>query len=147
ETEMCPFGAPKFYGTIDFTAPERLSKSNRTRKLGLAKQEDMYALGSLLYELITLNTIPWAREIKPKISKKMIEKERGMQQNAITELNKSASLAASSATKTFLSLVARLLGHDPQHRPNINTFLSEIAKVKSQLRACHEYVFIADQRI
>jgi len=127
----------KGYGTLRYTSVDALENPRLKDDVrALAKAEDMYALGSLIYELYFQKPTPWGSEVYKAL--KATENRERHRKKAIRLQRETAHELADLSNRTngdieteFIWIISRLLEPNPQSRMKIGEFTNALKKVNA----------------
>ncbi len=133
----------KGYGTLRYTAPDLLENPGmKGDPLFLAKAEDMYAIGEMIYEVFFQDATPWGsityRALKKKGDYKELRKTAiRLQKEAFARLTKEGKSRPNTLEKDLIAIVAHLLDPDPKKRMKIEEFMSALYDLKARYAKLH----------
>ncbi len=126
------------YGTLRYTAPDLLEHpSLKGDPLFLAKAEDAYALGEMIYEVYLQEANPWGslayRALKNKSKAKEKRKEAiRLQKQEAAYVYEASKTPPKTPEKELFWIMSRLLEPDPFKRMTIPEFMKALRNLKSK---------------
>lgn len=127
----------KGYGTLRYTSPDTLEHPKDLSDINLlAKADDMFALGCLMYEVYFQKRLPWADDTYKACKDKENKSHRV---DAVKIITKKAHQLYEMSRDTkdrkeseFLKIMSRLLEPDPRKRMKIAEFLVALSELKAR---------------
>ncbi len=126
------------YGTLRYTSPDVLEKpSLKGDPLFLAKAEDAYALGEMIYEVYLQQATPWGslayRALKGKSKAKEKRKEAiRLQKEEAAYIDEISKTPPKTLEKELFAITARLLEPNPFKRMQLPEFMRALRNLKSK---------------
>lgn len=125
------------YGTILFTSPELIAGTLPSHDEKYHYAQDMFALGALLYQVVTKKKIPWKKDVQIWAEKAKLIKDPSdplqVKQACNPMIIESVNAARQDLLKTghpMANIISELLNPDPDKRMTIEQFQASLKMVK-----------------
>lgn len=137
ETQVYLRKRKKGYGTLRYTSVDALENPRLKDDIrSLAKAEDMYALGSFIYELYFQKATPWGSEVYKALKgtenrEKHRKKAIRLQRDTAKDLANQANTGPAGQDTEMVWIISRLLDPSPHSRMKIDEFTNALKNVIS----------------
>ncbi len=115
-----------WYGLPMYSAPEVLAETRLDDEVKQAKAEDMYAVGCLLYELISDRQLPWGNSVDLWNDQAHESRVRHAQRTWPQKILHESQGETNQARKALLEICAELVDPNPATRMTVDKLMSKL---------------------